>query len=403
MLRLTLHDGSGAWAPKDQLQRLNLFSRQPKLLENEEYAIKSDVRADILDFFLSRVFGTKSSAQVTQENAAPLKALCDELGFTGFDAELSIVMSTNVPREFLHLRDRVDRHDVLLEELRRQIFELARHVEIQSKKASDDEKVEGKLERVCHECQRHQDEAIAGVRKEISLMAEVVESLSDEVSSLKKNERRRETEQHQASPPPQPPPPPPPPPPQTSAPLGTPQSSATRELRKIEIPYEGQSLNGIIAYLTRQCGGNVHEKGAVTVTASNKGGDAEPKDIVDLGTDSYFYTINEENSWVCYDFKDRGVIPTGYAIKSYQAAPGGHHLQSWVLEVSKDQKTWEVADQHTNTKELNNRGVVCYMKTTRGIHEPYRFVRLRQIGQNHRGRNFLFLSALELFGTLTSK
>ena len=161
-------------------------------------------------------------------------------------------------------------------------------------------------------------------------------------------------------------------------------------------------LDGIIAYLTHQCGGNVHENGAVTVTAS--GHDAvEPKEVVDLGSCSYFYTLNEANSWVCYDFKDRGVIVTGYAIKSYPGAPGGNHLKSWVLEVSKDGTKWDVADQRSSFTDLNSKAALCYMRIAKGIHEPCRFVRLRQIGPNHHGSYALCLSALELFGTLTSK
>ena len=47
-------------------------------------------------------------------------------------------------------------------------------------------------------------------------------------------------------------------------------------------------LDGIIAHLTRECGGNVHEKGVVGVSSINFLSGYEPKNVVDLGTNKYF-------------------------------------------------------------------------------------------------------------------
>ena len=64
-------------------------------------------------------------------------------------------------------------------------------------------------------------------------------------------------------------------------------------------------LNGVIAELTRECGGNVHEKGAVEVTASSVYNNGEVKYAVDLGTDMCFASNDKPNSWIRYDFKGR--------------------------------------------------------------------------------------------------
>ena len=63
-----------------------------------------------------------------------------------------------------------------------------------------------------------------------------------------------------------------------------------------------EPLDGIIAHLTRECGGNVHAKGVVKVTASGFLGDHEPENTVDLKSHSYFRSADSPNSWICYDF-----------------------------------------------------------------------------------------------------
>jgi hypothetical protein len=93
--------------------------------------------------------------------------------------------------------------------------------------------------------------------------------------------------------------------------------------------------DGIIAYMTRECGGNVHDRHVVHVTsgsfakesqgASRRSGafgnapDNAAKNAADLEADSRFisaYRKKEEdilharNNWVCYDFLERTIVPT---------------------------------------------------------------------------------------------
>ena len=126
MLRLVLKDGGGMWAPVSFLVKLEHFQKNPELLNSEQYLVKSDVSLEVLDLFLSRVFGKASQSPVTKENIAALKALSDELGFSGFNAEVSSIFEGQARREFLELRDRVNRYETIVERLQCQILDLER-------------------------------------------------------------------------------------------------------------------------------------------------------------------------------------------------------------------------------------------------------------------------------------
>jgi hypothetical protein len=127
--------------------------------------------------------------------------------------------------------------------------------------------------------------------------------------------------------------------------------------------------DGIIAHLTRECGGNVHERKVVRVTSGSfeamvyvEAGSL--KNIVDLETDSSFYTsfrscpesiAHTRNSWLCHDFRKRMIVPTHYAIRTNDQSPGGLHLKSWLVETSADGETWREVHRKEDTWELNGR------------------------------------------------
>jgi hypothetical protein len=97
-------------------------------------------------------------------------------------------------------------------------------------------------------------------------------------------------------------------------------------------PLVGQSEvpDGIIAYLTRQCGGNVHNRQIVTVTSSSHyrcvwAEKSAAQNVADLETASNFRSVycgwredirNSANNWICYDFKNQRILPTHYAVRS---------------------------------------------------------------------------------------
>jgi hypothetical protein len=160
-------------------------------------------------------------------------------------------------------------------------------------------------------------------------------------------------------------------------------------------------LTGIIAGLTSSCGGNVHERGLVSITDSSHCSDSYiGKIAANLGNaNSYFCSNNNPDQWLCYDFKNSRVSLTHYSIRTPNPAQNRHHLKSWVLEVSNDGSNWTEVDRHVDNSDLNGTSLIGTYSILGQVHES-RFVRLRQIGKNHSGYDFLAVSGFELFGTL---
>jgi hypothetical protein len=162
-------------------------------------------------------------------------------------------------------------------------------------------------------------------------------------------------------------------------------------------PY--QPLNGIIAYLTRKSGGNVHGKGIVTITGCKERSDGPAKNAADLTVDSYFCSLNEPNQSLCYDFKNMGVRPTHYSIRScFGGRVNYHNLKDWVIEGSNDGQSWVEVDCRENNNELNDRNVTRTFSTAR--QELVHMIRLRQTGLDHNGHHHIVISSFEIFGSL---
>jgi hypothetical protein len=178
--------------------------------------------------------------------------------------------------------------------------------------------------------------------------------------------------------------------------------------------------DGIIAHLTRECGGNVHDRHVVEVTsgsferetlganphsgAFDNAPDYAAKNAADLETGSRFYSAYREkkeniphtrNNWICYDFKERRIMLTHYTICTFH---GGQRLKSWLVETSLDGKSWrEVAHEEDNT-QLNGRHFTATFAVAGG--RECRFIRLVNIGRDHYGYDCLIIPAWEIFGGL---
>ena len=154
------------------------------------------------------------------------------------------------------------------------------------------------------------------------------------------------------------------------------------------------AFNGIVQYLRDECGGNPHEKGAMSITASNAG---PYHRLVDYGWSSWVATNNQPNSWFQFDFKARRVCLSHYSVKSDGEVT--YHPLYWVLEVSDDGATWETVDER-KTQDLNGKFIVKTYECNKRSDRFVRFVRLRQTGPNSHNENHLLLSEIEFFGKL---
>jgi hypothetical protein len=159
-------------------------------------------------------------------------------------------------------------------------------------------------------------------------------------------------------------------------------------------------LDGIIAHLTSICGGNVHDNGIISVSASSENGAGVlARNAVDLDNrSSCFQSSNVANSWLCYDFKQMEVTPTHYSILSYQGAFGCFHPKSWCLEVSKDGNSWTEIHRIQDNNDLNDSNKIGTYEVTKSV--KCRFIRLRQTGRNHVNYDYFLLSGFEIFGLL---
>jgi hypothetical protein len=168
-------------------------------------------------------------------------------------------------------------------------------------------------------------------------------------------------------------------------------------LVKLEIPMkEANSLQGIISYLTKKHGGNVHEKGIVTIVSKSIDPDYYPlKSVADLTSDSWFVSKDEPDQWVYWDFCKMRVRPTHYTIVALSA----WMLKSWVVEGSLDGKRWTEIDRQTNNQDFKD----DYATASFAVSKPAecRFIRLTQTDKNHRSDDCLVLVSVEFFGTLS--
>jgi hypothetical protein len=181
--------------------------------------------------------------------------------------------------------------------------------------------------------------------------------------------------------------------------------------------------DGIIAHLTRECGGNVHDHHVVDVTcksfemetvgvnphsgAFNNDPDFVAKNAADFETDSCFgsahrwtseHVPHTRNNWVCYDFKERRIVPTNFAIRTNWGNAGEDHLKSWLVETSVDGENWREVAREQNNEELNGGLFTGTFAVAGG--RKCRFIRLVQIGKNHFKRDQICITAWEIFGSL---
>jgi hypothetical protein len=98
----------------------------------------------------------------------------------------------------------------------------------------------------------------------------------------------------------------------------------------------GSPPDGVIAYLTRSNGGtNVYDGRIINITASLIEDGSNFQDATDFTTKRMFHSSGRDSSmstWLCYDFRDNGIQPTGYSIFPYRS----YCVGEWILEISND-------------------------------------------------------------------
>jgi hypothetical protein len=159
----------------------------------------------------------------------------------------------------------------------------------------------------------------------------------------------------------------------------------------------GRPLLGILTFLSQQNGGGLHQKGIVKVSASSHFSNRVPENILNFSQDSYFYSEDAADQWIGYEFTSCLVTPDRYTLQTRQYG-GGYHLQSWVIEGSRNGEDWTEMDRRPTVKEMDEQNFVKSFPIERPM--QCAFLRLRQTGPNSNGRHQLTLSRFEIFGEL---
>jgi hypothetical protein len=170
-----------------------------------------------------------------------------------------------------------------------------------------------------------------------------------------------------------------------------------RSLPREFCPSGNYSLDGIISYLTREYGGNVHEVGIVEVSAKSHDPSLPPRNAVELQSESYFQSKDSPDQWLCYDFKNHRVKPSHYSIHAHS---NNWYLRSWMLEGSNDGSSWNCLDAQNDNSTTNSNHPIGTFPIAES--SEYRLIRLRKTGKAANGHDHLILFGFEIFGQLIS-
>lgn len=176
-----------------------------------------------------------------------------------------------------------------------------------------------------------------------------------------------------------------------------------------KIEYDGNSdhcFQGIIHHLTELSGGNIADKGIIGISSSSINKTYYPKYVVDLDDKThYFQSEDRQDAWIKFDFKDRKIRPSHYSIRTrHDWGKSGSHLKNWAIEGSNSNKPndWKVLDSRSDISCLDDANAMNTFDITAKLEpdECFQYLRLRITGVNTDNKHFIFLSALEFFGSL---
>lgn len=141
------------------------------------------------------------------------------------------------------------------------------------------------------------------------------------------------------------------------------------------------TIDGIMKYLVKKTGGNIHDNKTIQITSNDMYSDTfGPKNLVDYDKYNFFASKNRPDCEIIFDFKDKQIEISSYSIKSIDSESNGNHLRNWVIEISNDGNIWEEIDRHEDDSSLNGSDVIKTFSTKKS--KFTRFVKLRQTGRN---------------------
>ena len=456
MLRLAAVDGE-APVPSAFVDKMALFRAPSEFAQAQSYQLRSRVSLATLSLLLTRVYDPHAEVKITADNVGDLRNLATELGFDGLNGELdqfegrtsysgsalrsmigdleqkidevqisieglqgfvwTLESSADDSREcmakvrdgvaaisdklhkfeqdFVMLSARVEHLEVMLDErtaadakLQEKISLQDQEIEKLEKLLSDKAKGNGKAQEKMMQQMSLQEQRIERLEKLLNEQSKVAPSPMKPTQKDPKPEPSSGTHRGASKSPPN----------DVIISFVKPTPQSTGRPNAWELRYDKATpLSGIIAYLIGKHGGKVSETREIQVTASSQ--QHQASHVAELGTSSFYMSIDKPDEWICYEFRSGSILPTSYVLMSYGQGQGGCHPKDWVLEASTDGKTWSKLDSRRDDQHLNGRHMVYRFTIGSKPGTPYRFLRFRLTGVNHRGHNVLMISSFEVFGT----
>jgi hypothetical protein len=164
---------------------------------------------------------------------------------------------------------------------------------------------------------------------------------------------------------------------------------------------QGGHLTGIINHLTKECGGNVHEKGIVNITVSSYlQGSSDCGTVVDYGSKSYWISDNHPLSWICFEFKGKSISLRNYTLKA--GAFGWNWVVKWEVQGSNNATDWEILDRRETRDLTGFFNVGTYECSEANPKKFFRFIRIIQTAPNAGKSHSFQFTAVEFFGRVSS-
>lgn len=195
------------------------------------------------------------------------------------------------------------------------------------------------------------------------------------------------------------------------------EEKSTNVKEFVHVP--GQEFEGIIAYLTKKVGQNVHDNGIIEVTANSRYYQQTyssktylPQALLNekvTSRDTFlgqpdFFAPEKGNSdfWIVFDFKKMKVKLTSYTIKNTRYVNVAN-IKNWFIEVSDDNKKWTQIDQHRDSETFKKGDVTETFNVTEK--DFVRYVRFRHTGDfwlqsGNRQNSYIGIQSIEFYGKL---
>ena len=127
----------------------------------------------------------------------------------------------------------------------------------------------------------------------------------------------------------------------------------------------------------------------------------EIKNLFDNSKDTVLRVVDNINSFIIFDFKNKKVSISKYYLSVPSSLTGynGNRPKTWDIEGSNDLQNWEIIDQRANDSSLSDYGRSKTFNVNNNNNNKYfKYIRIKEIiSQN--GNHQMLLSEIEFYGS----